>query len=111
MQRLRSSNPGHSSSHSAVSSQGLLRHSLLGDSFSLHNLWSSSWRVARLLGLYGLPAIPRKRSGNNNKQYCVKAEKNELIESKIKLVLSKQQPVSKLLLQARSFSLQLLSQT
>ena len=32
-----------------------LRHTLLGDSQSLYNLWSGPWGVAQLLGLHGLP--------------------------------------------------------
>ena len=32
-----------------------LRRSLFGDSLSLYDLWSRPWRVARLLGLHGLP--------------------------------------------------------
>ena len=45
-----------------------LRHSLFGDSLSLYDLWSRLLRVARLLGLRGLPPcpIPGMGSGNNN---------------------------------------------
>ena len=35
-----------------------LSRSLFGDSLSLYDLWSRSWRVARLLGLHGLPPCP-----------------------------------------------------
>ena len=35
-----------------------LRHSLFGDSLSLYDLWSRPWRVARFLGLHGLPPCP-----------------------------------------------------
>ena len=32
-----------------------LRRSLFGDSLSLYDLWSRTWKFARLLGLHGLP--------------------------------------------------------
>ena len=35
-----------------------LRCLLFGDSLSLYGLWSRPWRVARLLGLHGLPPCP-----------------------------------------------------
>ena len=35
-----------------------LRRSLFGDTLSLYDLWSRPWRVARLLGLHGLPPCP-----------------------------------------------------
>ena len=40
-----------------------LRRSLFGDSLSLYDLWSRSWRVARLLGLHGLPPCPHPSEG------------------------------------------------
>ena len=35
-----------------------LRRSLFGDSLSLYDLWSRPWKVARVLGLHGLPLCP-----------------------------------------------------
>ena len=43
-----------------------LRRSLFGDSLSLYD-WSRPWKVARLLGLHGLPP-PRKGSGKQQQQ-------------------------------------------
>ena len=40
-----------------------LRRSLFGDSRSLYHLWSRPWRVARLLGLHGLPPCPHSSEG------------------------------------------------
>ena len=40
-----------------------LRRSLFGDSLSLYDLWSRPWRVARLLGLHGLPPWPHPSEG------------------------------------------------
>ena len=40
-----------------------LRRSLFGDSWSLYDLWSRPWRVARLLGLHGLPPCPHLSEG------------------------------------------------
>ena len=40
-----------------------LRRSLFGDSRSLYDLWSRPWRVARLLGLHGLPPCPHFSEG------------------------------------------------
>ena len=40
-----------------------LCHSLFGDSLSLYDLWSRPWRVARLLGLHGLPPCPHPSVG------------------------------------------------
>ena len=40
-----------------------LRCSLFGDSLSLYDLWSRPWRVARLLGLHGLPPCPHPSEG------------------------------------------------
>ena len=40
-----------------------LRRSLFGDSLSLYDLWSRPWRVARLLGLHGLPPCPHPLEG------------------------------------------------
>ena len=40
-----------------------LRRSLFGDSLSLYDLWSRPWRVARLLGLHGLPPFPHPSEG------------------------------------------------
>ena len=40
-----------------------LRRSLLGHSLSLYDLWSRPWRVARLLGLHGLPPCPHSSEG------------------------------------------------
>ena len=40
-----------------------LRRSLFGDSVSLYDLWSRPWRVARLLGLHGLPPFPHPLEG------------------------------------------------
>ena len=40
-----------------------LRRSLFGDSLSLYDLWSRPWRVARLLGLHGLPPCPHSSEG------------------------------------------------
>ena len=40
-----------------------LRRSLFGDSLSLYDLWSRPWRVARLLGLHGLPPCPHPSEG------------------------------------------------
>ena len=48
-----------------------LRRSLFGDSLALYDLWSRHWRVARLLGLHGLPPSPQLLGwglvNNNNK--------------------------------------------
>ena len=40
-----------------------LHRSLFGDSLSLYYLWSRLWRVARLLGLHGLPPYPHPSEG------------------------------------------------
>ena len=40
-----------------------LRRSLFGDSLSLYDHWSRPWRVARLLGLHGLPPCPHPLEG------------------------------------------------
>ena len=40
-----------------------LRRSLFGDSLSLYDLWSRPRRVARLLGLHGLPPCPHPSEG------------------------------------------------
>ena len=40
-----------------------LRRSLFGHSLSLYDLWSRPWRVARLLGLQGLPPCPHPSVG------------------------------------------------
>ena len=40
-----------------------LRRSLFGDSLSFYDLWSRPWRVARLLGLHGLPPCPHPSEG------------------------------------------------
>ena len=40
-----------------------LRRLLFGDSLSLYDLWSRPWRVARLLGLHGLPPCPHPSEG------------------------------------------------
>ena len=40
-----------------------LRRSLFNDSLSLYDLWSRPWRVARLLGLHGLPPCPHTSEG------------------------------------------------
>ena len=40
-----------------------LRRLLFGDSLSLYDLWSRPWRVARLLGLLGLPPYPHFSEG------------------------------------------------
>ena len=40
-----------------------LRRSLFGDSLSPCELWSRPWRVARLLGLHGLPPCPHPSEG------------------------------------------------
>ena len=40
-----------------------LRRSLFGDSLSLYDIWSRPWRVARLLGLHGLPPCPHPSEG------------------------------------------------
>ena len=40
-----------------------LRSSLFGDSLSLYDLWSRPWKVARLLGLHGLPTCPHPSKG------------------------------------------------
>ena len=40
-----------------------LRCSLFGDSVSLYDLWSRPWRIARLLGLHGLPPCPHPSEG------------------------------------------------
>ena len=37
--------------------------SLFGDSLSLYYLWSRPWRVARLLGIHGLPPCPHPSEG------------------------------------------------
>ena len=42
---------------------GSLRRSLFGDSPSLYDLWFRPWRVARLLGLHGLPPCPHPSEG------------------------------------------------
>ena len=40
-----------------------LHRSLFADSLSLYDLWSRPWRVARLLGLHGLPPCPHPLEG------------------------------------------------
>ena len=40
-----------------------LRRSLFGDSLSLYDLWSRPWKVARLLGLHGVPPCPHPSEG------------------------------------------------
>ena len=40
-----------------------LCRSLFGDSLSVYNLWSRPWRVARHLGLQGLPPCPHSSEG------------------------------------------------
>ena len=40
-----------------------LCHSLFGDSLSLYDLWSRPWRVARVLGLHGIPPCPHPSEG------------------------------------------------
>ena len=40
-----------------------LRRSLFGDCLSLYDLWSRPWRVARFLGLHGLPPCPHPSEG------------------------------------------------
>ena len=40
-----------------------LRRSLFGDSLSRYDIWSRPWRVARLLGLHGLPPCPHPSEG------------------------------------------------
>ena len=40
-----------------------LRHSLLGDSLSLYDLWSRPWGVAPLLGLHGVLPCPHPSEG------------------------------------------------
>ena len=40
-----------------------LHRSLFGDSLSLYDLWSRPWRVARFLGLHGLPPCPHSSEG------------------------------------------------
>ena len=40
-----------------------LRRSLFGDSLCLYDLWSRPWKVARLLGLHGLPPCPHPWEG------------------------------------------------
>ena len=47
---------------------GSLRRSLFGDSFSLYDLWSRPWGVARLLRLHGLPPCPIPRKGLDKQQ-------------------------------------------
>ena len=42
---------------------GSLRSSLFGYFFFLYDLWSRPWRVARLLGLHGLPPCPDPSEG------------------------------------------------
>ena len=40
-----------------------LRRLLFDDSLSLYHLWSRPWRVARFLGLHGLPPCPQSSEG------------------------------------------------
>ena len=40
-----------------------LRRSHFGDSLSLHDLWFRPWKVARLLGLHGVPPCPHPSEG------------------------------------------------
>ena len=40
-----------------------LRRSLFGDSLYIYDLWFRPWRVARLLGLHGLPPCPHPSKG------------------------------------------------
>ena len=60
-----------------------LRRSLFGHSLSLHDLWSRPWRVARLLGLHGVPLCPpslgRGRVNNNNNKVisCIDSRDNK----------------------------------
>ena len=59
---------GHSSQDTShlilhCSARDSLRRSLFGDSLSLYDLWSRPWRVARLLGLHGLPPCPHSSEG------------------------------------------------
>ena len=45
-----------------------LHRSLFGDSLSLYDLWSRSWRVSPILGLHGLPPCPHSSEGVGNHQ-------------------------------------------
>ena len=69
--------------HTAVQSydiENILSHSTLSSnrlcvarfSATLHDLWSRTLRISRLLGLYGLPSCPffRKGGNNTNKNVC-----------------------------------------
>ena len=54
-----------------------LCRSLFGDSLSVYDLWSRPWRVARLLGLHGLPPCPHSPErgwviNNNNTNRLVR---------------------------------------
>ena len=78
--RLRSSDPGRLSSHSALSSYGLFMPVALWRLFSFYNLWSRTWRVGRLLGLHGFPPHPPSLGrdwATNNKPAKGWAEKNK----------------------------------
>ena len=66
---------GHSSQNTShlilyCTATACLCRSLFGNSLSLYDLWSRPCRVARLLGLHGLPQLPpslgRSRVINNN---------------------------------------------
>ena len=54
--------PGHLSSHSALSSDGLCAARSL-TTLCLHDLWSRPWRVARLFGLHGRPSCSYPSEG------------------------------------------------
>ena len=58
MQRLRSYNSGHLSSHSALSS-----YELFGDSLFLYDFWSSFWRIFRFMRIHAFPPNPLTSKG------------------------------------------------
>ena len=71
MQRLWTLVPGHLSSHSALSSYGLLRRSFFGNYLSLYDLWSRDPGDSPASGASWSSAMPpfvgRGRVINNNK--------------------------------------------
>ena len=50
-----------------------LRHSLFGNSLSLYNLWSRSWKVSQFLGLYGLSPCSHPSEGVEKQQQAAVA--------------------------------------
>ena len=88
VRRLRSSDPGRLSSHSALSSYGLFMSVALWRLFSFYNLWSRTWRVGRLLGLHGFPPHPHPSEGIG--QQTTSQQKNGQRKTKMLGTIQKQ---------------------